>query len=381
MKRNIQNGSVPGSSIRSGRQNSLSEVFRKDGDTYAEIHDIGAFFDDSKINRNPLISVIVPIYNGEKYLTRCIDSIRNQTYENIEIILVDDGSSDNSGKICDEIANEDSRVIVIHKKNGGLSSARNVGMQASTGKYIGFVDSDDWIAPEMYGYLMRLIKSSDSDIAQIECKFAREYSFETEKCKPIEEVFEGKEILQYYMTTTTITGSYSVCRCLFKKESISNLHFREGKINEDIDFKYKALANCKRFVQSNLVKYFYFQSTGSISTSGLKRRDYDLYDAAEKLYKLTKDENYGSIRFLGEVKKKRTAFSLLSKIAYYGVSDPSIDKQKAVKNLTKELRHNLPTLLKSPMKVNRKIVAVLLSINIHLVEIPLKWLRLLISLK
>ena len=109
-----------------------------------------------------------------------------------------------------------------------------------------------------------------------------------------------------------------------------------------------------------------------MTTSGLRRQDFDLYDAAEELYKLTKNENYGSISFLGQVKKARTSFSLLCKIAYYGISDNSIDRNEIVKQLTVEHRKNLIILLKSPMQFNRKIVAILLAINIKVLEIPLK---------
>lgn len=103
----------------------------------------------------PLISVIVPVYNVESYIHRCIDSILNQTYVNLEIILVDDGSPDNCGQICDEYAQKDNRIIVIHQSNGGLSVARNAGLNKCTGKYIGFVDSDDCIHPEMYERLYK----------------------------------------------------------------------------------------------------------------------------------------------------------------------------------------------------------------------------------
>ena len=102
----------------------------------------------------PMISVIVPVYNVESYLARCVDSILTQTYQNLEVILVDDGSKDNSGVICDDYARRDSRVNVIHKENGGLSSARNAGIEAAGGEYLAFVDSDDWIEPDAYERLL-----------------------------------------------------------------------------------------------------------------------------------------------------------------------------------------------------------------------------------
>lgn len=324
----------------------------------------------------PLISVIIPVYNVEKYLIRCVNSVRKQTYRNLEIILVDDGSTDGSGKLCDKLENEDPRIQVIHKENGGLSSARNAGLEAAGGKFIGFVDSDDWIARDTYEYLLNLLIDNRADIAQIDFKYASEYTMSVSNEKEEIKVFRDKAILQNYMTTTTTTtGSYSVCRCLFKKSVLEGIVFRVGKINEDIDYKYKALSGCGKYVESNLKKYFYFQSTGSLTTSGLTRRDFDLYDAAESIYNLTKNEIYGTIAFLGEVKKARTAFSLLCRIAYYGVSDTSINRNSIVRKLTREHRKNLGILLCSPMKMSRKLIAVGLAVHISTVEWPITILQ------
>ena len=114
---------------------------------------------------NPMISVIVPIYNVEKYLARCVDSIVNQTYKNLEIILVDDGSPDRCPQMCDDYAEKDSRIKVIHKKNGGLSDARNAGMAVATGEYISFIDSDDWIETSMFELLLNNIFQYDCEIS------------------------------------------------------------------------------------------------------------------------------------------------------------------------------------------------------------------------
>lgn len=323
------------------------------------------------MNQSALVSVIVPVYNVKAYLYRCVDSIRSQTYENLEILLVDDGATDGSGQLCDEIAAQEPRVRVVHKENGGLSSARNAGLAVCTGDYIGFVDSDDWIAPDTYEYMLRLMEKHSAEAVQINRKLAVEFTLETGGQAEKIEVLEGKAILQHYLESSTKTGSYSMGRSLFRRAVLDGLCFREGKINEDIDYKYKALQRCSVYVESNLVKYFYFQSTGSLTTSGLRQRDFDLYDAADELARLTRDEEYGTIRFLGEVKQKRTAFSLLCKIAYYGVSDPSIDRKQIVKQLTQEHRKNLPVLLKAPLPWSRKIVAVLLAVHIKALELPL----------
>lgn len=320
---------------------------------------------------NIKISVVIPVYNVEKYLSRCVDSILNQTYNNIEIILVDDGSTDHSPQICDDYSRKDSRIKVYHKINGGQSSARNLALNGEiTGDVITFVDSDDWIASDAYEYGIRLMEKYQSDCVQYEINMTD--SPERIVNQAVEEinVFDGKEVLQYFMMRSTIaSGGYSMCVCLCQKRLLDGLRFREGKINEDIDYKCKVMKRCKKLVVSNQIKYFYFQSGDSTSGAGLRARDFQLRDAADVLYDQIKDEEYGSIAFLGEVKKARTAFSLLSKIAYFGIADPLINKRQAIKELTAEHRKNVGTLLKAPIPLSRKVLAVMFALNYKMTEI------------
>ncbi|MGE4284436.1 MAG: glycosyltransferase family 2 protein [Clostridia bacterium] len=317
---------------------------------------------------NPKISIIVPVYNVEKYIGRCVESLLAQTYKNIEILLINDGSTDNSLALCKELEAKYQNIIkVLNQENKGQSSARNYGLQNISGEFIGFVDSDDWIEKDMYEYLHNLIVANDADVAQIDFVMSNRFPFEVKNPQEKLELFNDKEILQYFMTTTTTTtGSYSVCRCLFKKDLLSRLYFREGKINEDIDYKYLALSRAKRFVVSNQIKYVYFQGSSSTTRGGLRRKDFDLYDAAEELYKLTQKEDYGTIRFLGEVKKARTSFSLLSKIVYYGLSDDSLNKKNTIMTLKRDLRKGLGILLKAPLGIPRKVLALVMVVNISI---------------
>ena len=311
--------------------------------------------------KDPLVTVIIPVYNVEKYLKRCVDSLIKQTYKNLEIILIDDGSTDNSGYLCDEIIKKDSRLKVVHKKNGGLSTARNTGLKIARGQYITFVDSDDWIEFDTYEYCIKLIKSNQADCIEFNTIMVQSNEPVIQKEKL--QIFEGKDILEYYMLSSTKTGNYSVCCCLFPRDAIKKLRFREGKVNEDIDFKYKALKNCKKIIVSNLYKYYYFQSGNSLSTGGLKKKDFDLYEASEILYELTCKENYKNISFLGEVKKARTAFSLLCKIAYYGIMDEFVNKDDIINQLIKEHKKNMFILIKAPISLSRKVLALLFGLN------------------
>ena len=316
------------------------------------------------------VSVIIPVYNVEKYLRRCVDSVLNQTHKNLEVILVDDGSTDGSSIICDEYAQRDSRVNVIHKKNGGQSSARNRALDSAlSGDFVTFVDSDDWIALDTYEYSINLLIEKESDVVQFDYSYATNNKV-LKRNPEIEryQVYEGKEILQHYLTTSTTTGSFSACRCLFSRHLTEGIRFREGKINEDIDWKYKVLERSKRWVDSNQVKYFYYQSGNSTSGSPLKKTDFQLREAADLLCELTSKETYGTIAFLGRVKKARTAFSLLCKIAYYGIGDSSIDRPSTIKSLQAEHRRNLPILIKSPLPLSRKTLAIMLGISFKMTE-------------
>lgn len=317
----------------------------------------------------PKISVIIPVYNVEQFLPRCVDSVINQTYKNLEIILVDDGSLDGSSILCDNYAKSDNRIKVVHKLNGGLSSARNVGLVVASGEYIGFLDSDDWIDHDTLEYCYNLLVSNKANVVQFDLEMVSDIDIKIFQPKEYVKIFEKKSILEYYLDSSTRnSGGYSVCRCLFDAKLAKKYQFREGKINEDIDYKYKVLRDCTRFVNTNQKKYYYWQGNESLSKGGLKRKDFDLRDSAEVLYEMTSKERYGKIAFLGRVKKARTAFSFLCKIAYYGVSDPSIDKNILVKDLIREHRDNLGILLKAPLPISRKVLAIMFAFNFKMTE-------------
>lgn len=216
-----------------------------------------------------MISVILPIYNSEKYLKKCIDSIKNQTYKDLEIILVNDGSTDNSPKICDEYAKIDKRIKVIHQKNGGQATARNAGLDASKGEYIAFVDSDDYIEKDMYELLLSMIEESHSDIAICGHKEV----FEDESISSVE-IFE-KEMLDTEALWQEIFGNLNnaVWNKLFKKELIGELRFPVGMIHgEDLIFNLNYLLNCKSGIKNNTAKYYYVQRTGSVTNSGFSEK-------------------------------------------------------------------------------------------------------------
>ena len=310
----------------------------------------------------PLISIIVPVYNVEKYLKRCVDSLINQTYSNIEIILVNDGSTDKSWDICQELESANANVVAVTKLNGGLSSARNYGLDFVKGQYVGFIDSDDWVEPDMYEYMYNLINTKKADSAQVKYELAYDNQHKITAHKEEINVLHGSDsILEYYMEQTTATGDYSVCICLFDAAKAKKFRFRIGKTSEDMDYKFNVLSECSCFVSSNQAKYHYFQAGESLSSGILIPQNFQLYESAEVLNQLCSAQSNKRTQFLGKVKKARTAFSLLSKAAFYGMS-PDIDSQ-TIDALVVENRRYLAVLLKAPLPVSRKIIAASFAVN------------------
>ncbi len=194
--------------------------------------------------KEPLISVIVPVYKVERYLAECVESIREQDYPNLEIILVDDGSPDNCPGICDAYAAMDSRIKTIHKKNGGLSSARNVGLDAARGEYIAFVDSDDWIAPHSYSRMMGLMRECQAEIVCCEIsRFGPEGETERFRFYDTGTVLSGDEVTRQILLDRI--GS-QVVKGLYKKDCWQGVRFPEGMLYEDIYVTFRAFHRAKK---------------------------------------------------------------------------------------------------------------------------------------
>lgn len=237
--------------------------------------------------RKELISVVVPVYKVEDYLKKCVDSIINQTYTNLEIFLVDDGSPDNCGKICDEYQEKDKRIKVIHKENGGLSDARNSAIDQAKGELITFIDSDDYIENDYIELLYNNLKNNDCDIST--CSYQCFYDkVELDKTDEKITVFTSEEALEnmFYQkqTTTSAWGK------LYKIKLFNEVRYPKGKICEDLDTTYKLFAKSKKIVISSLKKYYYLQRTNSIINSKFSTKRMDAIDFAKKTVKFIKQK-------------------------------------------------------------------------------------------
>lgn len=239
------------------------------------------------------ISIIVPIYNVESYISKCIESIINQTYENIEIILVDDGSKDTSGHICDKYAEKDNRIKVIHKENGGLSSARNAGLDICSGKYIGFIDGDDWIAHNMYELLISMIKEFNCDIAI--CGYRE--TIESKEC------FTLRKLKNVYLDNNSLWEEIfgklnnAAWNKLYKKDLIGNLRFPLNIIHgEDLIFNLLYLRKCKNGAINRTECYNYLKRENSITTSSFSEKKIFEVKAKDMALQIIKENKQNQIK-------------------------------------------------------------------------------------
>lgn len=239
------------------------------------------------------ISVIVPVYNVEKYLKKCISSLINQTYHNLEIILVDDGSSDNSGTICDDFSFMDDRVQVIHKENGGLSDARNAGIECAGGAYILFVDSDDFIHPQMVEILYRNLKEKEADISV--CCFQEIYEDERkidfeEIAEENIEVYEDMAVMEQLVYKNLIT--VVAWNKLYKCDLWKDLRYPRGYIHEDEFVIHELLHMARKTVYTDAKLYYYLQRADSITGKIKLKNIQDVMEAYEHRLRFLKKYQY-----------------------------------------------------------------------------------------
>lgn len=236
------------------------------------------------------ISVIVPVYKVEAYLDRCVRSIVEQTHRNLEIILVDDGSPDNCPAMCDAWAEKDNRVKVIHKKNGGLSDARNAGMAMATGELMGFVDSDDWIAPDMYQHLHDLMAADNSDIAACGVEMVWEDGTPSRMLtKSGCCVLNREEAMRAIIEESWL--KQPVWYKLYKTALIRDIPFPVGKYHEDVFWSYQAVARAQKVSVSDKTGYYYFQRSGSIMGEGYSLKRLDAVEAKYQMLSFVREHN------------------------------------------------------------------------------------------
>ncbi len=323
--------------------------------------------------RKPEISIIVPVNNLESYLEDCLNSILEQTFKNIEVILVNDGSIDASGFICDDYAIKDERVRVFHKEYGGVSSARNKGVQEAKGNFIGFVDGDDRIHKDMYKNLYDLCQKTRSDISicklgrEIEGKLingnGKEFVKEMDNFEAMRQLFQG-EIYRF-----------SLCNKLFRKSCFSNkTMFPEGRIHEDLATTYLLFSKAEKVVYTNYIGYIYVKRENSILTSTYNEKRLDAYFAWDEILLFT-NRYY---KRLSPVVSKCFAYWVLDNINYINNQVEDDQKRKEYMFTVQKYTKRYSDLVQKHTQLSKKckILFLLLNNSVNMLNLTLKLSKL-----
>jgi len=318
--------------------------------------------------KKSLISIVVPVYGVEEYLERCVDSIINQTYKNIEIILVDDESPDNCGKLCDEFAKKDKRIIVIHKKNGGLSDARNAGLEKSSGEYVCFVDSDDFVSELYVEKLLNGAIKNNADICA--CNF--EYTDLNDKRwirkEKENKVYSRKEAIKDIFTTEQNTEVMAWNK-IYKKSLFTqnDIRFPYGKIHEDNFTTYKLYNKANKIALISDKLYYYVQRDNSIMAVFNEKR-FDILLALDEIKEYFKDKNEFKLEI--ECNEMLIYLSLLNNMIlsnYKGKNKKEI-RRKIIKNMKSYLKNKY-------IPKQKKLMVVLICLNSNLYAFIFKLLK------
>lgn len=229
------------------------------------------------MEKQPLISVIIPIYKIPELIDRCVSSVLGQTYQNLEIILVDDGSPDNCPAICDAWKEKDSRIVVLHKENGGLSDARNSGMGAAHGEFISFIDGDDWIEPRFFEILQHELEAQNADVAAVQYRLC----WEGDACER-QSAYEHVTVYDRQTAMRLLIQNQIkqvVWNKLYRSAQIRDIPFEKGKVHEDEFWTYQVIGRIERFAAIDYIGYDYFQRAGSIMGAGYSPKRLDAVEA------------------------------------------------------------------------------------------------------
>jgi len=312
------------------------------------------------------ISVIVPVYNVEEYLKRCLDSLVNQTYSNLDILLVNDGSTDSSGQICDEYAEKDGRIRVLHKENGGVSSARNAGIDVATGDWISFIDSDDWIVEDYYEKIAVFFEDENTDMVSVRVQRYSEFESSKKELSEKFKVFENDTIMKILLGKKAFGSFFSTCTKVYKKRVLEGVRFElNNGYGEDILFNFLAFQNIKQAVVSEREGYFYYVREGSATQKPLNVLALDLLKNWQRISEVNTNNKWNGLIRLNYA---YTHFILLAKAATGGI-DESFENEFNVqkRQLLKVFRRNfLRLFFKRGIKLSKKIGCLVMFINFRL---------------
>lgn len=322
-----------------------------------------------------LISVIIPIYNVEKYLARCLDSVVNQTYKNLEIILVNDGTLDNSLAIAESYLVRDSRIKLLHQENAGVSEARNKGVSVATGDYIAFLDSDDWLELDAYEYLMALMTQKKADMVVAGLRRTKEIVDNSSSVPTEIKVLNQKEYAKLFFKIGSQSIHYYIWNALYRREVVQGVKQPKGFYGEDVLASFMYILNSDTIAVSNKVVYNYFINPEG-QTAVFTEKHFDVLTVWDKVVSKAQESGDCDYQEWAVFNRKRANFSLLAEIALSDNLKQLKEKYKSrIRELTSSLRQDFIPLMAGAIPLNRKIMILLFVINYNLSSIFINSLR------
>lgn len=310
---------------------------------------------------NKLISVIIPIYNSELHLRHCLDSILNQIYTNIEIILVNDGSTDNSLSICEEYKHQDERFKLININNSGASHARNIGLSKAKGQYVSFIDSDDMIDKNMFHDMLGLIEIHKADMAECEIKYVRNHK--TNKINNIEEIklMNKDDMLNRFFRTSGEKDTHTLCNKLINIDILDDFKLIEGYMNEDVKGVYDIIKKCNKCIYTSNKYYLYYRNSSGVTNKKFNKKHLDLLYMWDLVVKEVAID-FPTYYQYAIINRKRAYFTLYLKMIRNGYNKNDIYMCKTKVKLEKKVLDYYPELIKWKIAFSRKILLYLIYI-------------------
>lgn len=314
-----------------------------------------------KMKNQPEISIIIPIYNSERFIDRCLYSVLNQSFSDFEVILVDDGSTDSSPVLCDAYALKDNRIKVFHRQNGGASAARNFGLSVASGRYISFVDSDDYIHKEL---LYRLYNKMHDGIDFVSCsmeivKDIDLKKFELQIKSSSVELNQNQLYQRFFRVNGEDSSIYSVCGRLYSRKSLNEFKLIEGRMNEDIDGVFQIISHSEKAIFLSDVMYFYYKNVEGVTNSRITRKKLDLIFIWAQL-KTKVETCCPDYIDAWKMNALRANFTILSQCKINGYDKSDTELRKSLQEMQRLVRAEKRDLLKWKMPLSRKVLLLLI---------------------
>ncbi len=301
----------------------------------------------------PLISIIVPVYNVESYLDQCVRSCISQTHTNLEILLVDDGSTDSSPEICDAWAQKDNRIRVIHQDNAGPTLARNTGQKSATGDYLTFIDADDWIDSTMCEYLLRILLEEDADISKIQAVHVHDEHMHAPQVSEKLRVYDREEYARRFFKIGSQSIEYYLWNKLYRRSTIDDQTFQGTyTVGDDVVDTYRIILKANKIVESRLPMYYYRMGSGM--TNEFKDSYFSLQDVWDEVYSIAEEQAPQHLEYV-RINQARIIFTILTQLAVSGKSDlPEYKENK--ERLLRKLHEDKCLLLNADIAASRKLL-------------------------